>query len=85
MAGDSSNRRNFLKAMGVTAVSMALPAGLGTGAFLSAAPAAAEPGMGALELWLLDTGKGSLDAGLYELSHQYVVATLGKRGEKSLY
>ncbi|MCE9668082.1 twin-arginine translocation signal domain-containing protein [Myxococcus stipitatus] len=68
MSGDSSNRRNFLKAMGLTAAAVVVPVGLGTTA-VSAAPAVA-PDLGELELWLLDTGVGTLDPSLYGVARQ---------------
>ena len=41
--------------------------------------------MGALELWLLDTGAGALDAGLYGSARQGLVASLHARGEALPY
>lgn len=85
MSGDS-NRRHFLKAMGLTAVAAVVPAGLGVASVAGAsAPAAAGGGVGALELWLLDTGAGALDAGLYGSARQGLVASLQARGESLPY
>ncbi|MCP3137652.1 hypothetical protein [Pyxidicoccus xibeiensis] len=77
MSGDSSNRRNFLKAMGLATASVMVPAGFGA-SVVSAAPAAA-PGLGALELWLLDTGASTLDAGLYGVARQDLMTSLAAR------
>ncbi|RKH12359.1 hypothetical protein D7V97_08550 [Corallococcus sp. CA053C] len=85
MSGDS-NRRHFLKAMGLTAVAAVVPVGLGVTSVAGAsAPAAAGGGTGALELWLLDTGAGVLDAGLYGSARQGLVASLQARGEPLPY
>lgn len=77
MSGDSSKRRNFLKAMGLTAASVMVPVGLGA-SVVSAAPAVGS-GLGPLELWLLDTGAGTLDAGLYGVARQDLMASLVAR------
>ncbi|HZI12087.1 MAG TPA: hypothetical protein VE153_17005 [Myxococcus sp.] len=77
MSGDSSNRRNFLKAVGLTAASVMVPVGLGASA-VSAAPAVGSV-QGPLELWLLDTGAGKLDAGLYGAARQDLLTSLGAR------
>lgn len=83
MSGDS-NRRNFLKAMGLTAVAAVVPVGLGAASVAGAAPAVSG-GSGALELWLLDTGAGVLDAGLYGSARQGLVASVQARGEALPY
>ncbi|QSQ20889.1 hypothetical protein JY651_37555 [Pyxidicoccus parkwayensis] len=81
MAGDSSNRRTFLKVAGLTAVSTLLPTGLGM-SVASAAPAAMG---GAVELWLLDTGLGTLDADLYTAARQDLANAVAARGESLPY
>jgi hypothetical protein len=73
----------FLKAVGLTAAAVALPTGLGASVAI-AAPAAG-PGLGALELWLLDTGAGTLEAGLYGASREQLAATVSARGEALPY
>ncbi|RKH52834.1 hypothetical protein [Corallococcus llansteffanensis] len=84
MSGDS-NRRHFLKAMGLTAVAAVVPVGLGVASVAGASAPAAAGGSGALELWLLDTGVGALDAGLYGSARQGLVASLQARGEPLPY
>ncbi|MBU8896745.1 hypothetical protein KRR26_14095 [Corallococcus sp. M34] len=82
MVGDSSNRRTFLKAMGLTAASSLLPVGLGA----SVAGAASVPsGLGSLEAWLLDTGIASMEAGVYVAARQELGALLSARGEALPY
>ncbi|NOK16490.1 hypothetical protein [Corallococcus carmarthensis] len=81
MSGDS-NRRHFLKAMGLTAVAAVVPVSLGAA---SVAGAASAGGTGGLELWLLDTGAGVLDAGLYGFARQDLVASIRARGEALPY
>lgn len=83
MSGDS-NRRNFLKAMGLTAVATVVPVSLGAAGVAAATPAASG-GSGALELWLLDTGAGVLDAGLYGSARQGLVTSLQERGQPLPY
>ncbi len=83
MVGDASKRRTFLKAMGLTAASAMLPAGIGV-SVASAAPAGAG-GLGALELWLLDTGLTSLDTGLYESARQELADAVAARGDSLPY
>lgn len=78
MSGDSSNRRTFLKTVGLTAAAVALPTGVGAG--VAAAAPAAGSGLGALELWLLDTGVGTLEAGLYEEARQDLASAVHARG-----
>ncbi|MGE6764050.1 hypothetical protein D7X55_15290 [Corallococcus sp. AB049A] len=84
MSGDS-NRRHFLKAMGLTAVAAVVPVSLGAASVAGAAPTAATGGTGAMELWLLDTGAGVLDAGLYGTARQDLVASIRARGEALPY
>jgi hypothetical protein len=79
MAGDASNRRNFLKVMGLTAVGMALTTDVGIGVAGAAAPTAADPDAAPLELWLLGTGAATLDTGLYVHARQELDATLASR------
>ncbi|NOK17356.1 twin-arginine translocation signal domain-containing protein [Corallococcus carmarthensis] len=81
---EDSNRRNFLKAMGLTAVAAVVPMGLGAASVAGAAPAVSG-GSGALELWLLDTGASVLDAGLYGSARQDLVASVQARGEALPY
>jgi hypothetical protein len=84
MSGDS-NRRTFLKAMGLTAAAAVVPVGLmGTASVAGTAPAAVG-GTGGLELWLLDTGASVLDAGLYGSARQDLVSSIQARGEALPY
>lgn len=81
MFGDGSNRRTFLKAMGLTAASTLLPAGMG--ASVASAASAVGAGFGELELWLLGTGASSIDEGLFGAA-QVAVAEVVSARENSL-
>jgi len=76
MFEDGTNRRGFLKAMGLTAASTLLPAGLGASVASAAPSAGASTG---LELWLLGTGASSIDAGLFDTAHQAITESFGAR------
>jgi hypothetical protein len=84
MSGDS-NRRNFLKAMGLTAAAAVVPVGLVATTSVAVAAPSVAGGTGALELWLLDTGASVLDASLYGSARQDLVSSVRARGEALPY
>ncbi|MCP3102434.1 hypothetical protein LZ198_26530 [Myxococcus sp. K15C18031901] len=80
MFGDGSNRRSFLKAMGLTAASTLLPAGLGASVASAASAVGTSAGLGELELWLLGTGASSIDESLFGATQVAVAEVVSARG-----
>jgi len=79
MDEDPSNRRSFLKAMGITVISTMVPVSVNAGMLAPTGSAAMGSMTSPLELWLFDTGKNFMDVGLYDVTRQDVIAALQER------